>query len=88
MKKSRFSDSQIMAVLKEAAAGVAAPELCRTHGISTATFYKWRSKFGGMDVPLVARMKELEEENRRLKKMYAEAQLSTDLLREALAKKW
>lgn len=88
MKKSRFTDSQIMAVLKEAEAGVSAPELCRTHGISTATFYKWRSKFGGMDVPMVARMKELEDENRRLKKMYAEAQLSTDLLREALAKKW
>lgn len=88
MKKSRFTDSRIMAVLKEAATGVAVPELCRTHGIRTATFYKWRSKFGGMDVPLMARMKELEEENRRLKKMYAEAQLSTDLLREALAKKW
>ena len=88
MKKSRFTDSQIMAVLKEAEAGVSAPELCRTHGISTATFYKWRTKFGGMDVPMVARMTELEEENRRLKKMYAEAQLSTDLLREALAKKW
>ena len=88
MKKSRFTDSQVMAVLKEAEAGVAVPELCRTHGISNATFYKWRTKFGGMDVPMVARMKELEEENRRLKKMYAEAQLSTDLLREALAKKW
>ena len=86
MKKSRFTDSQIMAVLKEAQAGVAVPELCRTHGISTATFYNWRTKFGGMDVPLMARMKELEEENRRLKKMYAEAQLSTDLLREALVK--
>ena len=88
MKKSRFTDSQIMAVLKEAEAGVVVPELCRTHGISSATFYKWRAKFGGMDVPLIARMKELEDENRRLKKMYAEAQLSTDLLREALAKKW
>ena len=88
MKTSRFTDSQIMAVLKEAEAGVVVPELCRTHGISSATFYKWRAKFGGMDVPLIARMKELEDENRRLKKMYAEAQLSTDLLREALAKKW
>ena len=88
MKQSRFTDSQIMAVLKEDEAGVSAPELCRTHGISTATFYKWRTKFSGMDVPMVARMKELEDENRRLKKMYAEAQLSTDLLREALAKKW
>jgi putative transposase len=88
MKTSRFTDSQIIAVLKEAEAGMPVPELCRTHGISSATFYKWRSKFGGMDVSMVARMKELEEENRRLKKMYADAQLSADLLREALAKKW
>ena len=88
MKKSRFTDSQIMAVLKEAESGVSAPQLCRTHGMSSATFYKGRTKFGGMDVPLMARMMELEDENRRLKKMYAEAQLSTDLLREALVKKW
>lgn len=86
MKKSRFTDSQIIAVLKQAEAGTSVPELCREHGISSATFYKWRSKFGGMEVSMVARMKELEEENRRLKKMYAEAQLSTDLLKEALAK--
>ena len=77
-----------MAVFKEAAAGITVPELCRTHGISTATFYKWRAKFVGMDVPLMVRMQELEEENRRLKKLYVEAQLSTDLLREALVKKW
>lgn len=88
MKTSRFTDSQVIAVLKQAEAGTPVPDLCRTQGISSATFYKWRSKFGGMDVPMVARMKELEEENRRLKKMYAEAQLSTDLLREALVKKW
>ncbi|MBO9876089.1 transposase, partial [Xanthomonas sp. D-99] len=72
MKKSRFTDSQIIAVLKQAQAGAPVPELCREHGISSATFYKWRSKFGGMDVSMVARMKELEEENRRLKKMSAE----------------
>jgi putative transposase len=88
MKKSRFTDSQIIAVLKQAEAGTPVPELCREHGISSATFYKWRSKFGGMEVSMVGRMKELEEENRRLKKMYAEAQLSADLLKEALSKKW
>ena len=88
MKKSRFTDSQIIAVLKQAEAGTPVPELCREHGISSATFYKWRSKFGGMEVSMVARIKELEEENRRLKKMYAEAQLSADLLKEAMSKKW
>ncbi len=88
MKKSRFTDSQIIAVLKQAEAGRSVPELCREHGISSATFYKWRSKFGGMEVSMVARMKELEDENRRLKKMYADAQLSADLLKEALSKKW
>lgn len=82
MKKSRFTDSQIIAVLKQAQAGTPVPELCREHGFSSATFYKWHSKFGGMEVSMVGRMKELEEEeNRRLKKMYAEAQLSTDLLK-------
>lgn len=88
MKKSRFSDSQIIGILKEAEAGTPVPELCRVHGISNATFYKWRTKFGGMDASLMSRMKELEEENRRLKKMYAEAQMSADVLKEALAKKW
>jgi len=88
MKKSRFTDSQIIAVLKQAEAGTPVPELCREHGISSATFYKWRSKFGGMEVSMVAPMKELEDENRRLKKMYAEAQLSADLLKEAMSKKW
>jgi putative transposase len=88
MKKSRFSDSQIIGILKEAEAGTPVPELCRTRGISNATFYKWRSKFGGMDASLMSRMKELEDENRRLKKMYAEAQMSADVLKEALSKKW
>ena len=74
--------------LKRVEAGLPVPELCREFGISTATFYKWRAKFGGMDTSMMARMKELEEENRRLKKMYAEAQLSADLLKEALSKKW
>ncbi len=88
MKKSRFTDSQIIGVLKQAEAGTPAPELCRTHVISSATFYKWRSKFGGMDASMMSRLKELEEENRRLKKMYAEAQMSADILKEALQKKW
>ena len=69
MKKSRFTDSQIIAILKQAEAGTPVPELCREHGISSATFYKWRSKYGGMEASMVSRMKELEEENRRLKKM-------------------
>ena len=88
MKPSRFTDSQILAILKQAEAGSPVPELCREHGISSACFYKWRSKFGGMDASLMSQLKELQDENRRLKKMYAEAQLSADLLKEALAKKW
>lgn len=88
MKTSRFTESQIIAILKQAEAGVPVPELCREHGMSSATFYKWRSKFGGMDASLMARMKELEEENRRLKKMYAEERLKAEIVAEALAKKW
>ncbi|MFQ3221415.1 MAG: putative transposase [Paraglaciecola sp.] len=88
MKTSRFSDSQIMAILKQGEAGVPVPELCREHGMSSATFYKWRAKYGGMDASLMARMKELEEENRRLKKMYAEERLKYDIIQEAMAKKW
>ena len=88
MKISRFTDSQIMLILKQAEAGISAPELCREHGMSSATFYKWRAKYGGMDASMVARLKELEDENRRLKKMYAEVQLQADVLKEAMAKKW
>lgn len=88
MKKSRFTDSQIIAVLKQAEPGTPVPDLCRQHGISSATFYKWRSKFGGMDTSMVSQLKELQHENRRLKKMYADAQLSAELLKEALSKKW
>ena len=88
MKTSRFSDSQIIAVLKQAEGGKPVPELCREHGISSATFYKWRAKFGGMDASLMARLKELEAENARLKKMYAEERLKADILQEAITKKW
>lgn len=68
MKKSKFSDSQIMAILKQAEAGIPVPELCREHGMSNAPFYKWRSKYGSMDASVIARLKELEEENRQLKR--------------------
>lgn len=88
MKKSRFTDSQILAVLKQAEGGIPVPELCREHGMSSATFYKWRAKYGGMDASLMARLKELEDENRRLKKMYAEERLKAELRKEALEKKW
>ena len=88
MKKSRFSDSQIMAILKQADAGVLVPELCREHGMGNATFYKWRSKYGGMDASMISRLKELEEENRQLKKMYGEGRLKSELRKEALEKKW
>jgi len=87
MKTSRFTDSQILAILKAAEGGVAVTELCRQHGMSQAGFYKWRARYGGMDVSLMRRMKELEDENRRLKRMYAETSMSNDLLKEALEKK-
>ena len=76
-----------MAALKRVEAGLAVPEICREVGISTATFYKWRAKFGGMDISLISRMKELEEENRRLKKMYVEEKLKAEIANEYLAKK-
>lgn len=88
MKKSRFPDSQILAILKQAESGVPVPELCREHGMSSASFYKWRAKYGGMNASLMARLKELEDENRRLKKMYAEERLKSELRKEALEKKW
>jgi len=88
MKKSRYTDSQILSILKQNEAGIPVSELCREHGMSNATFYKWRSKFGGMDASLMKRMKELEDENRRLKKMYAEEKLKAEIVKEALEKKW
>jgi len=88
MKKSRFTDSQIIATLKRAEAGLAVPDLCRELGISSATFYKWRAKYGGMDISLMARMKELEAENSRLRKMYVEEKIKAEIVAEALEKKW
>jgi putative transposase len=84
MKKSRFTDSQIMDALKRAEAGLAVPEVCRELGISSATFYKWRAKFGGMDVSMMTRMKELEDENRRLRKMVVDERLKAEIVTEAL----
>ena len=88
MRQSKYSDSQLIAILKQSESGVPTPELCREHGMSSATFYKWRSKFGGMDASMLKQLKELEAENKRLKKMYAEAKLGQDILKEAMAKKW
>ena len=88
MKISRYSDSQILAILKQAESGTPVPALCREHGMSSASFYKWRAKFGGMDASMMKRVKELEDENRRLKKMYADERLKAEMVQEALAKKW
>ena len=88
MRKSRYTDSQILSILRQSEAGIPAPELCREHGMSSALFYKWRSKYGGMDASLMTRMKELETENKRLKKMYADKCLAEEILREAMAKKY
>ena len=88
MKRSKFTDSQIMDALKRVDAGLVVPDICRELGISTATFYKWRAKYGGMDTSMMARMKELEAENTRLKKMYIEEKLKAEIVTEALAKKW
>lgn len=87
MKNRKFSDAKIMGILRQAESGVAVTELCREHGMSNASFYKWRSKFGGMDASMVAEMKSMAEENRRLKRMYAEMSMQNDLLKEALGKK-
>ena len=87
MKKSRFTEGQIMAVLRQAEGGMPVPDLCWEHGISTASFYKWRAKYGGMDASMMSQMKALEDENRRLKRMYADLSMQADLLKEALGKK-
>ena len=87
MKTARFSDAQIMGILRQAESGVPVSELCREHGMSSASFYKWRSRYGGIDASMVSEMKAMADENRRLKRMYAEMSMQNDLLKEALGKK-
>lgn len=87
MRKSRFTEAQIMGILRQVEGGLALTDVCREHAISSATFYKWRSKYGGMDASMIADMKVMEDENRRLKKMFAELSMQNELLKEALGKK-
>jgi putative transposase len=87
MKKSRFTESQIVAILSQADAGISVQELCRKHGISPATYYSWKSKYGGMSVPDLKRLRELEEENARLKRMYADLSLENQALKDLISKK-
>jgi putative transposase len=88
MNKLRLTDTQIMDALKRVEADLGVSDHCLERGVSVATFYKWRSKYGGMDTSTMARIKELEEENRRLKRMYAEERMKAEIVTEALAKKW
>jgi putative transposase len=88
MRKTRYAEEQIIAILKEAEAGLAAKELCRKHGISEQTFYRWKSKYGGMEVSEAKRLRQLEEENRRLKQMVADLSLDNQALKDLVKKKW
>lgn len=88
MKRSRFSEEQIIGILKEQEAGSATTDVCRRHGISSATFYKWKAKFGGLEVSDARRLRGLEEENSRLKRLLAEAMLDNAILRDVSEKKW
>ena len=87
MKTSRYTEAQIIAILRQTEGGVPVSELCREHGMSNPSFYKWRANYGGMDASMVSQMKAMEEENRRLKRMYADLSMQNDLLKEALGKK-
>jgi putative transposase len=88
MKRSRFSEEQIIGVLREQEAGAATADICRKHGISPATFYQWKSKFGGLEVSEARRLRTLEAENTRLKKLLAEAMLDNAVLKDIASKKW
>jgi putative transposase len=88
MKRSRFSEEQIIAILKEQEAGMATAEVCRRHGISSATFYKWKAKYGGLEVSEARKLRQLEDENARLKRLLADAMLDNAMLKEIGAKKW
>ena len=87
MKRSRFSENQIIKIIKEAEAGVPASDLCRSHGFGKSSFYKWKAKYGGMEASELRRLRELEEENRRLKQMYAELSLEHQVLKDVVEKK-
>ena len=87
MKTSRYTEAQILSILRQAEGGMPVAELCREHGMSNASFYKWLAKYGGMDASMVSQMKAMEEENRRLKRMFADLSMQNDLLKEALGKK-
>lgn len=86
--KKRFSESQIINILKQAEGGTPVSQLCREHGMSSASFYKWRSKYGGMDASMICEMKAMAAECKRLKRMYADLSVQNDLLKETLGKKW
>jgi putative transposase len=88
MKRSRFSEEQIIAILKEQETGMATADVCRRHGVSSATFYKWKAKFGGLEVSEAQRLRQLESENAKLKRLLAEAMLDNAMLKEISAKKW